>query len=117
MTMASTPTNNWYKIAESIAEIEFSVNGLTELEVNGRKICLAKHHDQVFACTQKCPHAGGLLAAGYLDATGNIVCPLHRYKFDLKNGRNISGEGYHLKTYPVEVRENGVFIGLNQHFF
>ncbi len=102
----------WHKIAESMAEIEFSANNLAELEVNGKKICLGKHDDKLFACTQKCPHAGGILADGYIDALGNLVCPLHRYKFNPQNGRNISGEGYFLKTFLVEAREDGVFINL-----
>lgn len=115
--MSSSPKHNWHKLAESVAGIKFSANGLAELEVNGKKVCVARHHDQVFACAHKCPHAGGIFAAGYLDAAGNIVCPLHRYKFDLKNGRNISGEGYHVKTYPVEVREDGLYILVSENFF
>lgn len=105
-------TLSWYKIAESREEIEFSPNGMAELEVSGKKICLGLHRDTLFACTQKCPHAGGILADGYLDASGNLVCPLHRYRFDPRNGRNVSGEGYFLKTFPVESREDGIFIGI-----
>ena len=106
--MATTPT--WHKIADNITEINFKTNGLAEIDINGKTICLAKHLDQLFACTQKCPHAGGLLADGHLDALGNMICPLHKYKFSLKNGRNISGEGYYLKTFAIEQREDGVFI-------
>jgi nitrite reductase/ring-hydroxylating ferredoxin subunit len=102
----------WHKIADSIAEINFSSDGLTEIEVAGKKICLGLHNNIIHACVDKCPHAGGELAEGYLDASGNIVCPLHRYKFDMQNGRNISGEGYYLKTYPVEIRNEGVFVGI-----
>ena len=47
-----------------------------------------------------------------MDALGNIVCPLHRYKFSIKNGRNTSGEGYFLKTFAIEVREDGIFVGI-----
>ena len=54
---------------------------------------------------------GGFLAEGHIDALGNIVYPLHRYKYDLKNGRNVSGEGYFLKNWPEEIRIDGVFIG------
>ena len=104
--------HTWHKIANSISEINFSSNGLAELTVAGKTFCIALHLDTLYACTQKCPHAGGLLADGYLDATGNIICPLHRYKFSLQNGRNISGEGYYLKTFPVEVRAVGVFVGI-----
>jgi len=108
------PTSNqkWFKIAESIDEINFSPEGLAEAEANGKKICIAKHDNDLFACTQKCPHAGGILSEGYIDAAGNIVCPLHRYKYSLQNGRNISGEGYFLKTFPVEVREDGIYVSI-----
>ena len=108
--MATTPNHSWHKIAESMAEIKFSENGLTELEIHGKKFCIGQHDDQLFACTQKCPHAGGVLSGGYIDAAGNLACPLHRYKFNPKNGRNISGEGYFLKTFLIEEREDGVFI-------
>lgn len=100
------------KIAESAAEIEFSADGLAELEVKGKKICIAKHEDSLYACNAKCPHASGRLAQGYIDVLGNIVCPLHRYKFNMQTGRNSSGEGYFLKTYTLQVREDGVFIFL-----
>ena len=100
----------WHKIADDISEINFKANGLAEIEIKGKTICLAKHHDQLFACTQKCPHAGALLADGHLDALGNLVCPLHKYKFCLKNGRNVSGEGYFLKIFKTEKRGNGIFI-------
>lgn len=110
--MLSTSNQSWYKIAESIAEIRFAANGLAEIEVNGKKICIGKHQNQLFACTQKCPHAGGMLADGCIDAVGNLVCPLHRYKFNPGNGRNISGEGYFLKTFNIEEREDGVYVNL-----
>jgi nitrite reductase/ring-hydroxylating ferredoxin subunit len=105
----------WHKIADSIAAINFSANGLAVVEVNNKTICVARHKEQLFACTHKCPHAGGFMADGHIDALGNIVCPLHRYKFSLQNGRNTSGEGYFLKTFPVEIRNEGVFAGFPEN--
>ena len=93
-------------------ELLFNENNLLETEVDGKKICVAKNKDVLFACAHKCPHAGGFMDEGYLDATGNIVCSIHRYKFSLQNGRNTSGEGYYLKVYPVETREEGIFVGI-----
>ena len=104
--------NQWHKIAGNISEINFNSKGLAELEVNGKIICLVRQQDQLSACAQKCPHAGALLAYGHQDALGNLVCPLHKYKFSLKNGRNVSGEGYHLKTFKVEQTAAGVFVCL-----
>jgi nitrite reductase/ring-hydroxylating ferredoxin subunit len=102
----------WHKIADHSNEIDFAGNNIAVVEVNGKKICIGKHKDAVFAFACKCPHAGGMLSEGYIDALGNVVCPLHRYKYDIKSGRNVSGEGYYLKNWPVELHENGVFVGL-----
>ena len=113
--METNKKYNWHKIADSIAAINFSENGLAILEVNNKTICVALHKDQLFACTSKCPHAGGIMADGYIDALGNIVCPVHRYKFNLQNGRNSSGEGYYLKTFPVEIRNEGIFVGFPEN--
>jgi nitrite reductase/ring-hydroxylating ferredoxin subunit len=107
-------TYKWYKIADTIEEINFSTEGLVEVEVNGKKVCIALKNETLFACTAKCPHAGGNMSHGYVDALGNIVCPLHRYKFSLANGRNSSGEGYFLKNYPIEIRVNGIFVGFEE---
>ena len=71
--MASTST--WYKIATSISEISFNANGLAEIDINGKTVCIAKNNDQIFACTQKCPHAGALLSTGHIDALATWFVP------------------------------------------
>jgi 3-phenylpropionate/trans-cinnamate dioxygenase ferredoxin subunit len=101
---------NWIKIASHVNEIEFGANHIAVVEMEGKKICVGRYKEEIFAFAYKCPHAGGLLAEGFIDALGNVVCPLHRYKYDLRNGRNTSGEGYYLKHWPVEVREDGVYV-------
>jgi hypothetical protein len=53
-----------------------------------------------------------MMSEGYIDALGNVVCPMHRYKYDVRNGRNTSGEGYYLTHWPVETREDGVYVGM-----
>jgi nitrite reductase/ring-hydroxylating ferredoxin subunit len=106
---------NWVKVADFIEEVSFQTNNIAEVDADGKTICLAKHSNEYFAFVHKCPHASGYFVNGFIDATGNVVCPLHRYKFCLKNGRNVSGEGYYLKTWPVEVREDGVFVGFEKN--
>ena len=104
----------WKKIAESRAELFQGENNIAEIEVDGKLVCVVMHEEKLKACAAKCPHAGGKMATGYIDALGNIVCPLHRYKFSLENGRNVTGEGYFLKIYKVEERVEGVFIGIEE---
>jgi 3-phenylpropionate/trans-cinnamate dioxygenase ferredoxin subunit len=104
----------WYKIADHIIELDFTANNIAVAELNGKKICIGKWKNNVFAFAYKCPHAGGILAEGYIDAIGNVVCPLHRYKFDMQTGRNTTGEGYYLKRWPVEVRDEAVWVGMDK---
>jgi 3-phenylpropionate/trans-cinnamate dioxygenase ferredoxin subunit len=107
----------WTKVAESLAEIPFGANHLAEVMAGDKKVCIGKYKDGYFAFAPKCPHASGPLVDGFIDAPGNVVCPLHRYKFCMKNGRNVSGEGYYLKHWPVDVREDGVYVGLEARSF
>jgi len=103
----------WQKIAEHINELPFAENDIAVIEFEGRKICVARRDDRAFAFAYKCPHAGGILAHGHIDKNCHLVCPLHRYRFDMQNGRNVSGEGYYLKHWKVRIDEEGVFIASN----
>jgi len=105
----------WIKVSETIEEIPFRANGLVEMKVAGKAVCIGFHNGAIFACAARCPHAGGIIAEGYWDAAGNIVCPLHRYKFNPKNGRNVSGEGYYLKIFPIDIRKDGVFVAFTEN--
>ena len=101
---------NWYRLAENPEALLWQDNGITVVEVNSKKICVARYRDQYHAFAYTCPHASGILATGWIDLLGNVVCPLHRYKFNIINGRNTSGEGYYLKTYPLRIDENGIYV-------
>lgn len=105
----------WYKIADTVDELQFGKNNIMEVEAGGKNICLAKTVKGIAACAAKCPHAGGDMTEGFLDKNGNIVCPIHRYAFHVENGRDVTGEGYYLKIYPVEVNDEGVFLGIEEH--
>jgi nitrite reductase/ring-hydroxylating ferredoxin subunit len=108
---------SWYRVASGAGEISFTVNDLAIVEVNGHKLTLARFHDQLYAFAYKCPHAAAILAHGYVDVKGNVVCPLHQYRYNCANGRNVSGEGYRLKTWPLEIREDGIWVGLDENYF
>ena len=101
----------WKLITTAPLSLNWAENNMVELEVEGRSFTLAKKSDAYFAFASKCPYASGRMAQGYIYPLGQVVCPLHRYCFDMKNGRNTSGEGYFLKTYPIELRDEGLFIG------
>jgi len=108
---------DWIKIADSEAEIVFAENNIAEVMAGERKICIGKYSNQLFAFSNKCPHASGLFINGYIDAIGNVVCPIHRYKFCMRNGRNVTGEGYFLKNWLLDVREDGIYVGMDKNKF
>ncbi|MGH2552234.1 MAG: Rieske (2Fe-2S) protein [Chitinophagaceae bacterium] len=102
----------WQKVADHIQELNFAENNIAIADLMGKKICIAKHNNELFAFSLQCPHAGGIMADGYIDPKGIIVCPRHGYRYDMKNGRNISGEGYYLKHWLLSIRENGIFVSV-----
>lgn len=110
--MSAFGKQHWYKITESENELSFE-NDIAVATVNDKKICLGRYNNNLYAFAHKCPHAGALMQEGYIDMAGNVVCPHHRYKFSLQNGRNVSGEGYHLKHWPVERREDGIYVAMD----
>src|SRR6218665_2383845 len=106
----------WYKLFESLAAARqmVAVGRVTTLTVANKKVCIAHTGDGFYAVNDKCPHNGASLGNGYCTAEGSVVCPLHRYHFDLKTGRAKSGLGDFVETYPIEVRDDGVFIGFKE---
>jgi|SRR5580698_4992498 nitrite reductase/ring-hydroxylating ferredoxin subunit len=108
---------NWYKVFNSECEIKVAENGMSVIEVNGKNVCITKFEREWFAFASSCPHAGAPLSEGCIDSKGNVICPFHNYKFNIKNGRVANNEGYILRTYPLELRPDGIFIGIKKEGF
>ena len=100
----------WKKIAASEQEISGLDKGIGTAEVDGKKICVASYGGRLHAFSYLCPHAGGPLFEGEINAKGDIICPVHGYHFNIRNGYNSSGEGFKLNCWPMEIREDGVYI-------
>ncbi|HTN08094.1 Rieske (2Fe-2S) protein [Agriterribacter sp.] len=104
----------WIKIADHICEMEFGTNNIALTEAGDKAICVGRFKDAFFAFASKCPHAGGLLSNGCINEAGHIVCPVHGYKFNMRTGYNVSGEGYFLKHWPLAIRADGVFVDMGK---
>lgn len=111
--MAEEKKYRWFKVAESAAELFNTGRSIVQVKAGSRDVCITRHQNELFGCASKCPHSGGRMSDGWVDPLGNVVCPLHRYKFKLSNGFNSSGEGYYLKTFPVKETDDGLFVGLD----
>jgi pyruvate oxidase len=68
------------------------------------------------AMDNRCPHQGGPLGEGSIEAGENgqcwLRCPWHGWDFDPQTGRSPGGHADTGQTlYPVEVREDGIYVG------
>ncbi len=81
-------------------------------DVAGKTLALFRTRKGViFATDNACPHKGGPLADGML-AGESVVCPLHAFRFDLHSGACDQEGACPLKTYPLDIRDNQVFLRL-----
>jgi len=68
------------------------------IEVDGKKVCVAKIGDEVFAIANTCSHADADLSDGDINGFA-IECWLHGAEFDLRSGAAITLPA----TMPLEV--------------
>ena len=103
----------WFKVFNSLQEAEKTIplfKSVT-LDVNNQLVCLSRLPDGFYAVQDKCPHLGASLSAGKCNALGEIVCPWHSYRFNLKRGDETTGQNLVLEIFKVELRKDGLYVG------
>ncbi len=99
---------DWYKVSDVITE---KMPFIKRVKVKGKSICLVGYGSEIFAVGSTCPHAGADLSGGWCK-DGKIICPFHRYSYDIKTGKGDPGQNDYIDIYPVKISEDGVYIGL-----
>lgn len=84
---------------------------IKRVKAGGKTFCLVGYEDEIFALSARCPHAGGDLTQGWCKE-GKLICPIHRYSFDLKTGKGSEGQNDYIDSYPVEIKDGLVYIGI-----
>lgn len=104
----------WVKILSGKDEALKRIKpGATQLlVVHQQRICLARVEDEFFAVEDKCSHNGESLSKGHTNYVGEVVCPWHGYRFNLRTGRESDERSRDLNTYPVKIDESGFYVGL-----
>lgn len=79
--------------------------------VDGAQVAVFRHRDgHLSALDAVCPHAGGPLADGQIDARV-VICPLHQNTFDLVTGDCLTGAPP-VRAWPCRVADDGsVLVG------
>ncbi|MBI3393125.1 MAG: Rieske 2Fe-2S domain-containing protein [Nitrospirae bacterium] len=75
----------------------------------GRTYAVFREGDRLFALENRCPHAGGPLADGFVGG-GSVTCPLHGWKVDLRTGKIAGGLGEQVRVMPVIRGEEFIYL-------
>ena len=78
-----------------------------------RELALFNLGREYRALDNQCPHKAGPLADGIIAGCA-VFCPLHNWKISLENGCALSGGVGQVKTYPVKVIKNKVYVALEE---
>ena len=107
-------TIHWFRVFESleVANQLVPIDTVLPVEVDDKRICLARTVAGFFALDEKCPHQGLPITHGGFCENGNVVCPFHRYSWNLKTGQEVERREDNINLYPVEERPDGLYIGL-----
>ncbi len=78
-----------------------------EFAVAGERVAVFRARGgELYACDAVCPHQGGRIADG-IAGGGYVVCPLHAYKFNLSDGRQVADACQPLRTFRVWQSSDG----------
>lgn len=89
---------------------ELPPGGRKLVKINNTEIALFNLRGVIYAIKNRCPHRSGPLIRGFIDPTGGIKCPMHGWRFDLRDGS--SERPARATVYPVKVENGAVYLGL-----
>ena len=104
----------WYKIFSSTDEAlkRIKPSNPQLVIIGGTRICLTYFQGEFLAVQDACSHNGESLSNGKVNYLGEIICPWHNYRFDLKTGLARDSSCAPLKTFPTKADNSGFFIGI-----
>lgn len=115
-----------FKPAIELTKLQHENRCVTLIE--GKKILLIWHKEQVHAMDSQCPHLKLPLTKGTVTENNSIICPFHKSEFDLNNGEarcwsawpplvgpllgKISREK-NLKIYPTQIENGLIYVKIS----
>ncbi|MCG8423259.1 MAG: thiamine pyrophosphate-dependent enzyme [Proteobacteria bacterium] len=105
---SKAPELVWYKAA---GPDELPEGRVKSVSCGLETVCLTHYKGKYAALDNRCPHQGGPLGEGTIEK-GYLRCPWHGWDFDPLDGKPPGGYDDGVDTYPVDIRDDGVYIGL-----
>ncbi|MCE7058609.1 nitrite reductase small subunit NirD [Dyadobacter sp. CY343] len=115
-TQTPTDTQVTWHIACEVSDIPEDGGGCAFID--GKQIAIFNfaRRGEWYATDNECPHRQQMAVSrgmiGSHEGEPKVACPFHKKTFSLKTGQCFNDDAYQIKTFPVMVRENLVYIGL-----
>lgn len=77
----------------------------------GRIAIFRTAEGHAFAIEDRCPHKNGPLSQGIVHGTA-VTCPLHNWVISLETGKALGADEGAVRTVPVRVEGERLFIAL-----
>src|SRR5437588_8924582 len=100
--------NGWHRVDPADVPADGRVRSVT---VDGRSVALSRCGARLGALDNHCPHQGGPLGEGSIEK-GWLRCPWHGYDYDPLTGTPPPGFTDAPANHPVELRDDGIYVGL-----
>lgn len=99
------------KVVGRVKLAELKEKGTIRVEHPPFDILVAFVDEEIFAVEDACNHAGASLAEGWVEDKC-VVCPMHGYVFDLKNGKLLRPRGLcaDQRTYRTAIEGDEVVL-------
>jgi len=82
-------------------------------DIQGRSVLIAHLDDGFHALENRCSHAASPLDGSRILRGGQILCPLHGARFDLRTGEAKTAPAFRsIPVYPVRVVEGRVEVAV-----
>ena len=99
------------KYVKVMSEEDLPIGKSAIISAGEDEIALFNYKGKYYAVANKCPHRGAPLGEGRIEE-GIVICPNHEWRFKLENGANMQNPELFIPTYPVKVKNENIYIGL-----
>ncbi|MEO1051581.1 MAG: thiamine pyrophosphate-dependent enzyme [Bacteroidota bacterium] len=107
--MSNSDNLDWHKVLDDPNDLpEGRVASVT---AGTTGVCLTHFKGKFSGLDNKCPHQGGPLGEGSIE-NGLLRCPWHGWDFDPHTGQSPGGHDDSIVTFPIDVRDDGVYVGV-----
>ena len=116
-TVPTEQTNIWYKVGRID---EFPDDGGLCIKYKEKQIAVYNftRKNKWYACQNLCPHKLEMVLSrgmiGDQEGIPKVACPMHKKTFSLETGENLNGDLPEIAVYPVQIKDNFVYIGFSE---